>query len=806
MLIRSRDMGKQRKRNRGSQLSASRDAMKSESQPLAPESGIAQSAGNTPPAELSAERSPSAGETPPVQHDAPPFEARPVPSGTSDDSADGALDVREEHREAIANILKSLTGSTLQGVADVNAASERARRDLIGRRVNNFEIIGLLSSGGMGDVFEAIHLVIHRKVAIKVLRQEHCGDPALVQRFFNEARAANTIRHPNIVEVLDVGMLPGGLPYLAMERLEGETLAQRLSREGRLDIERAVDYAVQAASALQAAHKRGIVHRDLKPDNLFLVPDPRVPGHELVKVLDFGIAKLHGDRLSQVKTNVGSILGTPPYMSPEQCRGIPDAVDLRSDVYALGVILFEMLCGAPPFVAEGVGDVMVMHLSSPPPLPRWRRNDIPIRIEQTILWAMEKNPDQRIPSMGDFIFTLGSGPTPVPYIVTPTGLTTSELPPSLAPHASAPRYSAPAISLEGEFPLEDAGALGTDARDVGASGSGLPLPAGSNWPGSDYGVPSAIPSGVAVERLSERPSRPSAIPTASSRASWRSGAMGALAVAAAVASVVGFEHLRGGEEPGLTASERQTQVPGAPAALQPAIDAARPRHLESRTAALETVDVVAEVNGSSLLGVNVPPSVATPTEMQSGTVAELPPGVLPKPAVGAGPSRWTMRARQSAVTLGNATEVVSALEPPDTHPSAPESVVPEAHAPGSAVAANEEHAANPAVATPGEVEGEARAPSPIPVASERVDPTPMPGSSGKVVTTGTLHFDSTPWARVTLNGRVLGVTPLRGVTLPVGTHQLRLENSELGISRTVVVDIKPGQPVSRLVTWGEQGP
>src|SRR5690606_34836195 len=125
------------------------------------------------------------------------------------------------------------------------------------------------------------------------------------------------------------------LPYIAMERLEGETLAQRLSREGKLDIERAVDFAAQAASALQAAHKRGIVHRDLKPDNLFIVADPRVAGRELVKVLDFGIAKLHGDKLSQVKTNVGSILGTPPYMSPEQCRGIPDAVDHRSDVYAL---------------------------------------------------------------------------------------------------------------------------------------------------------------------------------------------------------------------------------------------------------------------------------------------------------------------------------------------------------------------------------------------------------------------------------------------------------------------------------------
>lgn len=761
MLIRSRDMGKQRKRNRGLQLSASRDAMKSKSQPLAPDSGIAESAGISLPVELSAERSPSDEEWS-AQPASPHSDVQPVGFESSLDSAEGALDVREEHREAIANILKSLTGSTLQGVADVNAASERARRDLIGRRVNNFEIIGLLSSGGMGDVFEAIHLVIHRKVAIKVLRQEHCGDPALVQRFFNEARAANTIRHPNIVEVLDVGMLPGGLPYLAMERLEGETLAQRLSREGRLDIERAVDYAVQAASALQAAHKRGIVHRDLKPDNLFLVPDPRVPGHELVKVLDFGIAKLHGDRLSQVKTNVGSILGTPPYMSPEQCRGIPDAVDLRSDVYALGVILFEMLCGAPPFVAEGVGDVMVMHLSSPPPLPRWRRDDIPIRIEQTILWAMEKNPDQRIPSMGDFIFTLGSGPTPVPYIVTPTGLTTSELPPSFAPHASAPRYSAPAISLEGEFPLEDASAAGDrEALDAAERPSGHP------------------------SRYSATPPRPS------QRPSWRSGALGALAVAAAVASVIGVEQSRDGEEPTLTTSEKQIESSGQSASLRPARDSSQQRHVESTTAALAVIDVASQVSEQSVGHASVPQRVDPPDESESGIVSDKAPSGSPKVTVSGGQNRWTMRARTtSAVALGTPTAATAALEPAALEPAVPE---PAAATPVTAVDVVSE-SGTPAAIVEGSVSGEHgdRAPASV---------TPNP-----TVTTGTLNFDSTPWARVTLNGRVLGVTPLRGVSLPVGTHRLRLENSELGISRTVVVDIKPGQPVSRLVTWGEQGP
>src|SRR5690606_36213187 len=140
----------------------------------------------------------------------------------------------------------------------------------------------------------------------------------------------------------------------------------------------------------------------------------------------------------------------PPYMSPEQCRGVPDAVDHRSDIYALGVILFEMLCGAPPFVAEGDGDVMVMHLSSPPPMPTRRRKEIPARIEQTTLRALEKNPDERIPTMADFIFALGNGPTPVPYILTPTGLT-SDL--ALQAQLSSPAHAMAPASTGAQEPV-----------------------------------------------------------------------------------------------------------------------------------------------------------------------------------------------------------------------------------------------------------------------------------------------------------------------------------------------------------------
>ena len=158
------------------------------------------------------------------------------------------------------------------------AASVNSGWAMVGQRVNNFRILRMLGEGGMGAVYEAEHPTLRKKVAVKVLRREFAVDRAVVQRFFNEARAANSIRHPNIIEIIDLGVMPDGVPYLMMELLEGENLAQRLARDGPISVERAVDFAIQAAWALEAAHRNGIVHRDLKPDNLFLIPDAPLPG------------------------------------------------------------------------------------------------------------------------------------------------------------------------------------------------------------------------------------------------------------------------------------------------------------------------------------------------------------------------------------------------------------------------------------------------------------------------------------------------------------------------------------------------
>ena len=271
---------------------------------------------------------------------------------------------------------------------------------MIGLKINNYEIKALLGQGGMGAVYVAEHPVLDRRVAVKVLKRELAEDETLVARFVNEAKAAATIRQPNVIEVFDVGVLADGLPYLMMELLEGETLGQRLDRERRLPVRDAIALACQSAAALDAAHRLGIVHRDLKPDNLFLVPDAAFAGGTRVKILDFGIAKLKRDLGGgSFRTHTGSLMGTPPYMSPEQCRGISDEIDHRSDVYALGIILHEMLAGAPPFLSEGFGDILMMHITRPPRPLREIDPELHPAVEAVVLRALEKDRERRFASM-----------------------------------------------------------------------------------------------------------------------------------------------------------------------------------------------------------------------------------------------------------------------------------------------------------------------------------------------------------------------------------------------------------------------
>jgi len=271
---------------------------------------------------------------------------------------------------------------------------------LINHTIGNYRVTSLLGEGGMGVVYLAQHPVFGRKVAIKLLHAVLARDPDIVARFFNEARAIHMVAHENIVEILDFGQTADGQPYFIMEYLSGESLSDAITR-GAMPAEQVEAIGVQMTKALAAAHGKGIVHRDLKPHNVQLVI--KSDGALQVKILDFGVAKILAspDGASSVKTRTGSLMGTPLYMSPEQCKGA-GVLDHRTDIYSLGVILFEMLSGRPPFNAEGVGELFAKHMLEDPPLVTEFVPNAPPNMAAAIMKALAKDPAARFQSMDEF--------------------------------------------------------------------------------------------------------------------------------------------------------------------------------------------------------------------------------------------------------------------------------------------------------------------------------------------------------------------------------------------------------------------
>ncbi|MFL6215349.1 MAG: serine/threonine-protein kinase [Blastocatellia bacterium] len=260
-----------------------------------------------------------------------------------------------------------------------------------------YRIEELLGSGGMCDVYRATHIQMGKQVALKILRPHLAADVAISRRFEQEARAASRIHHPNAINVMDYGIGEGNTPFIVMEYVNGVTLGELIRRHGALSLERTANILRQICGALDDAHNVGVVHRDIKPDNIIIAD---YGNSDWVEVVDFGVAKIQEDLNRRVAlTGENILIGTPRYMSPEQCEELP--VDARSDIYSLGIVLYEMLTGEVPFKGDSSTRLLVAHATEPPEPLRSKRPDLSAEVEAVVMQTLAKNPTHRPQSAGE---------------------------------------------------------------------------------------------------------------------------------------------------------------------------------------------------------------------------------------------------------------------------------------------------------------------------------------------------------------------------------------------------------------------
>jgi serine/threonine-protein kinase len=285
---------------------------------------------------------------------------------------------------------------------------EKTGDELVGQMLTDrYRIDERISEGGMGTVYRATHVLMDKRVAIKVLHPSLAADDKIVARFSREARAASRISHPHALNVTDFGESESGVVYLVMEYLDGRTLKEVIHADGPMPLARVVEIIKQVAGALDAAHGEGVVHRDLKSDNIMLMESQN--GSDWAKVLDFGIAKIKEPvgGTDPALTAPNLIIGTPQYMSPEQCSQASE-IDSRSDIYSLGIIIYEMLTGHVPFTGESPTAIMMKHLQEPPPSVLEERDDLPPQVGMVITSALAKRPEDRFQSAGELSEALGA--------------------------------------------------------------------------------------------------------------------------------------------------------------------------------------------------------------------------------------------------------------------------------------------------------------------------------------------------------------------------------------------------------------
>ena len=342
---------------------------------------------------------------------------------------------------------------------------------LIGQLVANYRVVGWIGQGGMGAVYLAQHTVLGRSAAVKVLLPEFSHNRELVGRFLNEARATARLRHRGFAEIFDSGTLRDGSAYLVMEYLRGSNLGAAMAWRGTLSVGETLAVLRAVAASVAHAHAHGIVHRDLKPDNIFLALDGEAgpgPAGVVVKVLDFGIAKLVGpSNANAAHTRTGSLLGTPIYMSPEQCRGA-GYVDHRTDIYSLGCIAYHALTGRPPFEFEGFGEIIAAHLNQPPAPPRTLVPTLSLPVETFLLQLLEKDPGRRPQTMEAVVVAMeelqqaeaGRAPD-LMTLIPPEALAQSDSLMKTATPPPAPPGATPPGRPGATTPLPDAGYLRT---------------------------------------------------------------------------------------------------------------------------------------------------------------------------------------------------------------------------------------------------------------------------------------------------------------------------------------------------------
>jgi serine/threonine protein kinase len=467
--------------------------------------------------------------------------------------------------------------------------------DLVGRLIGGkYRVVQRLGSGGVAEVYEAVHAEIGQRFALKVLKREFAAYPEVAERFLVEARAASAVRHPGVVQIFDYGKLEDGEPYLMMELLEGESLADLMQRRKKLPHDQAVGLMVHVLDALDAAHRAGVIHRDLKPENVVLVRGPG--GEPWAKLIDFGIARLaHEGAVALRRTAQGTVMGTPYYMSPEQARGA-SSIDGRADVYAAGVMLYEMLTGQLPYQGESASAILAKALSEPFPSARSLEPALPAALDELILKATARRRELRFHSAQEFAQALRP----------------------LKPELVAVQF----LSPEEEADLETTG-----IRRLQELSARLPELHSRSL------TPPSPPRGTVRRSLTPPPIRRSQPPVETARntiviSRWTvflGATLGVAAVAAAVGTllVVLSDRTPGPSDAALGGADYAVAVPGRPLAV-PNLGMIADR--ASRPAA------------AAALVAPVPPPVAAPAP-----AIVAPPPVAPTPAAAPAPATATVR-------------------------------------------------------------------------------------------------------------------------------------------------------------------